>query len=108
MYQFLKMKKMEQRSMSKFEVITRWVESLKDNAIHVPPKAITLLQSVLDETNITLKPKRDVWEEYLKVKGRDFTGWYETLTPSERNTLEQRKQEELRKAMATQKHLLKG
>lgn len=99
---------MEQKSMSKFNILNQWVEACRDNAVHVPPKAITLLQSVLEDTDITVKPRRDIWEEYLTVRGADFTKWYDGLSPSEQTRLEQRKKEELRKAAETQKHLLKG
>lgn len=108
MYRYLKMMKMEQRSMSKFNILNRWLEACQDHALHVPPKAITLLQSVIEDADITVKPRRDVWEEYLTIKGGDFTKWYATLSPSEQARLEQRKKEELRKAAETQKHLLRG
>jgi hypothetical protein len=79
-------------------IINEWYDAMGQNNISVQPKATTLLNSILMNYQIELKPKRDVWKQFLTLKAGDFDAWYKGLTADELAEWE------VKRSMASKQH----
>lgn len=76
------------------DIMDKWYKAMENENVGVQPKCATMLGTVLSGYNIILNTsERDIWKEYLDVKGGDFSDWWKGLTKAEKSEWTKRKEE---------------
>lgn len=89
------------------QIMDEWYLAMEENNVSVQPKVSTILGTILTKYNFTERNiPRDLWNEYLTIKGKDFESWYEGLSPMEKHELDLKKGQV--KSTSSTRQLLKG
>ena len=67
------------------EIITEWYDEMYQNNVQVPPKASTILGTILAKH---FKDDMDAYERYMNTPAKDFAEFWDSLTASEKEYVE--------------------
>ena len=66
-------------------IITEWYDEMYKNNLQVPPKASTILGTILAKH---FKDDMDAYERYMNTPAKDFADFWKALSPSEKEYVE--------------------